>query len=125
MNIFLSLLDLHMGYFLEKPVHFSLKLNILELLAVFHENWLKQIDFNKCIFFKKRAICLTYNCFIIFFLWVWKFCWISMCIFSVVNKKQLAKILTSRRSQVTQVGFFLHYKEIRHVYLNLTVLNFC
>ena len=49
MNIFLSLLDLHMGYFLEKPVHFSLKLNILELLAVFHENWLKQIDFNKCI----------------------------------------------------------------------------
>ena len=38
MNIFLSLLDLHMGYFLEKTVHFSLKLNILELLAVFHEN---------------------------------------------------------------------------------------
>ena len=54
MNIFLSLLDLHMGYFLEKPVHFSLKLNILELLAVFHENWLKQIDFNKCIFFLKK-----------------------------------------------------------------------
>ena len=41
-----------MGYFLEKTVHFSLKLNILELLAVFHENWLKQIDFNKCIFLK-------------------------------------------------------------------------
>ena len=123
MNIFLSLLDLHMGYFLEKTVHFSLKLNILELLAVFHENWLKQMDFNKCIFFKKRAICLTYNCLIIFFLWVWKFCWISMCIFSVVNKKQLAKISTSRRSQVTQVGFFFHYKKFRHVYPNLTVLN--
>ena len=54
MNIFLSLLDLHMGYFLEKTVHFSLKLNILELLAVFHENRLKQIDFNKCIFLKKE-----------------------------------------------------------------------
>ena len=54
MDIFLSLLDLHMGYVLEKTVHFSLKLNILELLAVFHENWLKQIDFNKCIFLKKE-----------------------------------------------------------------------
>ena len=54
MNIFLSLLDLHMGYFLEKTVHFSLKLNILELLAVFHENWLKQMISINAFFLKKE-----------------------------------------------------------------------
>ena len=43
-----------MGYFLEKTVHFSLKLNILELLAVFHENWLKQMISINAFFFKKE-----------------------------------------------------------------------